>query len=81
MRVIIDDNAIKELKKIDKNEVKKIVLKIEKLSNYPNIANTKKLTNFYPPYRLRVGNYRVLFDIEDELIIVYSVKHRSKAYK
>jgi len=30
--------------------------------------------NFEPPYRLRVGNYRVLFDIEDDTITVYSIE-------
>jgi len=41
----------------------------------------KDLTNFEPPYRLRVGDYRILFDIEDDVITVYRVKHRSKSYE
>ena len=36
---------------------------------------------FDPPYRLRVGNYRVLFDIEDNTITVYRVRHRKESYK
>lgn len=81
MTLLIDDKALKELSKIHKQEVEKILLKIELLKEYPNVSNIKKLTNFEPPYRLRVGNYRVLFDIEDDTITVYSVKHRSKSYK
>ncbi|CAA6805230.1 MAG: RelE/StbE replicon stabilization toxin [uncultured Sulfurovum sp.] len=81
MNVVIDDKAIKDLSKIQKQEVKKILLKIEALEDYPDVANIKKLTNFEPPYRLRVGNYRVLFDIEDNTITVYRVKHRSKSYE
>jgi mRNA interferase RelE/StbE len=81
MTVLIDDKAIKDLSKIHKQDVKKILSKIEALEEYPEVANIKKLTNFEPPYRLRVGNYRVLFDIEDDVITVYKIKHRSKSYE
>lgn len=81
MKIQIDDKAIKDLSKLHKQEAKKILSKIEALENYPNVSNIKKLTNFEPPYRLRVGNYRVLFDIEDNEITVYAIKHRSKSYQ
>ncbi len=81
MTVKIDSKALKDLSKIHKQEVKKILSKIELLKNYPNITNIKRLTNFEPPYRLRVANYRIFFDIEDNVITVYRVKHRSKSYK
>jgi mRNA interferase RelE/StbE len=44
-------------------------------------GDVKKLTNFTPEYRLRVGNYRVLFEIENESIVIYRVKSRDKAYQ
>ena len=44
-------------------------------------GDVKRLTNFTPEYRLRVGDYRVLFELEEQTIIVYRVKHRSKAYE
>jgi len=81
MIVEIDSKALKDLTKIHKQEVKKILSKIELLEDYPNISNIKKLTNFEPPYRLRVGDYRILFDIKDDVITVYRVKHRSKSYE
>ena len=81
MTVLIDDKALKDLSKIHKEDVKKILSKIELLEEYPNVANIKKLTNFEPPYRLRVGNYRILFDIEDDVITIYKIKHRSKSYE
>jgi mRNA interferase RelE/StbE len=81
MTVLIDDKALKDLSKIQKQDAQKIFLKIELLEDYPDVANIKKLTNFEPPYRLRVGNYRVLFDIEDDVITIYRVKHRSKSYE
>jgi len=80
MVVKLDDKAIKDLSKIDKSDALKIFSKIENLQDFPNIANLKKLTNFMPPYRLRVGNYRVLFDLENEQITVYRVRHRKNVY-
>ena len=81
MTVKVDDRAIKDLSKIHKTYVSKIFQKIEELEKFPEIPNIKKLTNFNPPYRLRVGNYRVLFDIEDNILTVYQVKHRKESYK
>ena len=81
MIVKIDDKAIKDLSKIHKVDARKIFSKIEVLEKFPQVPNLKKLTNFEPPYRLRVGNYRVLFDIEDNTLTIYKVKHRKESYK
>jgi mRNA interferase RelE/StbE len=43
-------------------------------------GDVKQLTNLSPEYRLRVGDYRILFEIEAEEIVIYRIKHRSKAY-
>ena len=80
MLVNLNDKAIKDLSKIDKQDALKIFSKIENLQEFPKVANLKKLTNFIPPYRLRVGDYRVLFDIEDNKITVYRVRHRKDVY-
>jgi len=80
MIIKLDDEAIKNLKKLDKNSATKIFQKIEKLKDFPKITNIKKLKNHIPPYRLRVGDYRVLFDIEDDILTVYKIKHRKNAY-
>jgi mRNA interferase RelE/StbE len=40
----------------------------------------KRLTRFAPEYRLRVGNYRVLFEVEDDTVVVYRVMHRKHVY-
>lgn len=61
--------ALKQLKRIQKQRQKQIVLAVRDLQNWPDCRNVKALTN-QPGYRLRVGSYRVLFDIEDELRIV-----------
>jgi mRNA interferase RelE/StbE len=80
MTVIVQESAIKDLKSIDKTTAIKILLQIKKLENYPNLSNIKKLKNHYPPLRYRIGDYRVLFDIDGDTLIVVNIKHRKEAY-
>ena len=44
-------------------------------------GDVKRLTQFVPSYRLRVGDYRVLFEIENEAVVVYRILHRREAYR
>lgn len=78
--VLLKPKAIKDLESIPKDDAKKIVEKLELARN--NLSGEiKKLTNFEPNYRLRVGNWRVLFEIEKEKIEVYRILHRKEAYR
>jgi len=57
--------------------------KIKDLSNNPNeMRNVKKLTN-HPGYRLRVGDWRVIYTVNDNelLIHVINIKTRGEVYK
>lgn len=73
--------ATKDLKRIHKQEASRIAAAMERLTE--NLSgDVKKLTNFTPEYRLRVGQYRVLFEIEnDNEIVVYRIVHRREAYR
>ena len=71
--------AVKDLRKVPKKDARAIVGKIQVLEQ-GLFGNIKKLTNFSPEYRLRVGNYRVLFEIKEQKIIIYRIKHRKDAY-
>ena len=44
-------------------------------------GDVRLLTNFSPEYRLRVGDYRVLFELEGSKIVVYRVRHRREVYR
>ncbi|MEY3402936.1 MAG: hypothetical protein RLZZ86_2552 [Cyanobacteriota bacterium] len=72
--------AIKDLQKIPVNDRERIINKIEAMQDDLQ-GDVKRLTNFTPEYRLRVGDYRILFELAEQTIIVYRVKHRSKAYE
>ena len=71
--------AIKDLKSLPKADVQKILQKIRILED-GLIGDIKKLTDFTPEYRLRVGNYRILFETKEQKITIYRIKHRKDAY-
>ncbi|MBL8745080.1 MAG: type II toxin-antitoxin system RelE/ParE family toxin [Phycisphaerae bacterium] len=76
----ITTTAYKDLASIPKQTAGRILDRIQKLENGLT-GDIKKLNDFDPPYRLRVGEYRVLFDMEASLILVRSIKHRKDAYR
>jgi mRNA interferase RelE/StbE len=43
-------------------------------------GDVKRLVNFTPGYRLRVGDWRVLFQPEGTRVVVYRIVHRAEAY-
>jgi mRNA interferase RelE/StbE len=71
--------AVKDLNKLPKQDAGKIVAQMQSLENGLT-GDIKMLTNFTPEYRLRVGSYRVLFEINGHKIIVYRIMHRKEAY-
>lgn len=81
MRIEIRKSAIKDLQKINEPFKSKLHEKIITLKNFPDVSNIKKLTNFEPAYRMRVGDYRVLFDIVEETIFIGRVLHRRESYE
>jgi len=70
----------KDLRDLDPQHRKRVFAKIEELAD--NLAgDVKRLTNFTPEYRLRVGDYRVLFEVDADRVIIYRIKHRRDAYE
>ena len=80
MKISLRKSAVKDLKKINNKDKQRIHIKIQELSNFPNITNCKRLTNFEPAYRVRVGNYRILFDVVGDEIQIGRILHRGKSY-
>lgn len=72
--------AVKDIERLSSRMQSQIFKVIEAMSNDLK-GDVKRLTNYTPEYRLRVGNYRVLFEIENNRIVVYRVRHRREAYR
>ena len=71
--------ALKDLQSLPKSTQRRIIAKTEALKN-DLAGDVKRLTDFTPEYRLRVGDFRVLFEVEEAKIIVYRVVNRKDAY-
>ena len=80
--VEIKKSAAKEIHKLPSKEIKKVLAKIELLSENPRPQDCVKLSG-EEKYRIRCGDYRILYTIEDNVLIVYVVKvgHRKDVYK
>lgn len=81
MQVEIDKKAQKDFLSLTakiQDRIKKALLELE---NYPNVSNIKRLSNFDPAYRKRVGDYRVLFDVQENILTIYRILHRRESYQ
>ncbi len=72
--------AIKDLDSLQKKEAQRIVERIKRMENNLD-GDVKRLTNFTPEYRLRVGDFRVLFEVAGTQVTVYRVLNRRDAYR
>ena len=74
------DEARHSLKRLSPDVSHRILRKIETMRR-DLAGDVKRLKGFVPNYRLRVGHWRVLFEIEANSIVIHEIKHRSEAYE
>ena len=82
-QILFKRSAAKALKKIPKAEQKRIANKIDSLSdNLPN-PDTTKMKGDNPFHRVRVGDYRIIYEIQDDVLIIMVIKigHRKDIYR
>ncbi len=79
-RVIFSDLALKQMKKLDEEIRRRIISTIERIRIRPD-AYVRKLVGD-EGYRLRVGDYRVVLDLDKEqlIILVLRIGHRKNVY-
>lgn len=82
-KIIWDEKAVNDLKKIDKSLAKKIILKVDNFLVKDPSKLGKPLTAEYKGlYRYRYGNYRIIYQLIEHklIIIVVGIGHRSSIY-
>jgi mRNA interferase RelE/StbE len=74
--------AYKDLESISSDYARLIASHIDSLESNPRPKDSKKLKG-NAGYSLRVGTYRILYDIDDKtkLVTIYRIKHRREAYR
>lgn len=75
--------ALKELSKLPKDIQQRIAAKIDELKTNPYLPGVKALKNGDGQLRLRVGDYRVIYRIEEDKLVILIIKvgHRRNIYK
>jgi len=76
-------SAIKDLRKIDKRYIEKIIKSIELLSSDVFPSQSKILKSSKRSYRMKVGSYRVIYqvDFEEKKVSIIYIRHRKDVYK
>jgi len=81
-RITIKKSAAKELEDIPKKDLRKIVKRIQSLADNPRPHGSQKLSH-KEQYRIRQGDFRIVYSIEDEdsLIDIVKIGHRREIYR
>jgi len=81
-KIFFKKSVEKDFRAIPKNDLKKILDRIEALAEDPRPQGCEKLTG-QQKYRLRQGRYRILYSIQDDELTIWVVKvgHRKDIYR
>jgi mRNA interferase RelE/StbE len=76
-------SAEKELQRLPKNIIARILPKIERLASVPRPSGCKKLKGGDKQWRIRIGDYRVVYEIDDgaRIIDITRIAHRREVYE
>lgn len=78
--IVFSDKALTQLKKMEKNVQERIIAVLERIRVRPEVYVTKLVGD--PGYKLRVGDYRVIMDIDNKTIriLILKIGHRKNIY-
>jgi mRNA interferase RelE/StbE len=82
--VVFTKSAFKEIVRLDSNVYRERILqRIQELSANPRPSGSKKLQGFRDRYRLRQGDFRILYEIQDRILVVtvIQVGNRKEVYR
>jgi mRNA interferase RelE/StbE len=76
-------SAAKELRKLERSLQKRIIKKIEALAENPRPSGSKRLVGSDYDYRIRIGDYRVVYEVHDGklIVLIVRVRHRKEVYQ
>ena len=81
-RIELKKSVQKDFESIPRKDLQRIISAIESLADDPRPPQSRKLSG-REQYRLRQGNYRILYSIQDDLLIIFvvAVGHRKEVYR
>lgn len=81
--VYLERSAERDLKRFSAEDYHRIIPHIKALSNNPRPSGCRKITGSESDWRIRVGDYRIIYEIVEKakLIKVMKIRHRREAYR
>ncbi len=81
--IVIEKRAERDIKRLPAGLLQKLVPSIKRLRNNPRPANSKKITGSTSDYRIRIGDYRVIYEIcsKSRKVKIFRVRHRKEVYR
>ena len=82
-RIVVKRSAAKALKKIPKSDQKRISKKIDNFAENLPSPDTSKMKGNNPFHKIRVGDYRIVYEIQDDILLILIIKigHRKDIYR
>ncbi|PIQ46250.1 MAG: type II toxin-antitoxin system mRNA interferase toxin, RelE/StbE family [Deltaproteobacteria bacterium CG12_big_fil_rev_8_21_14_0_65_43_10] len=82
-KIVLKGSSEQDLQKIDRQYIPKILDAIESLAENPFPVQSRKMKGSESSYRLRIGDYRAIYQVhsEDKAVEIYYIRHRKDAYK
>lgn len=76
-------SAERDLRNLDPQHIPRIIAAVEALRDDPFPARRRKLRGSERNYRIRVGEYRVIYQVDTraKIVIIHHVRHRQEAYR
>jgi mRNA interferase RelE/StbE len=80
--VVIQESASKALRKLDEQVRRRVAAAVDALADDPRPPGIKAVAGEHGSYRIRVGDWRVLYEVDDERrqVLVAKIAHRSTVY-
>jgi mRNA interferase RelE/StbE len=72
--------AQKDLRSMGRQDQERVIERLRLLENDLR-GDVKRLSNFTPEYRMRAGDWRALFEVAGNRVVVYRILHRKEAYR
>ena len=81
--VYLERAAERDLKRLSGRDFRRVVARIKALADDPRPQGCRKITGSKSDWRVRVGDYRIIYEVQDkeEVVRVMRVRHRREAYQ
>ena len=81
--IAIANSAKRDMRRLESSLQQRIAIRLQVLRNNPRPSGVKKLRDRENQWRIRVGDYRIIYEIDEDehLVIILRIKHRREAYR